>query len=378
MLKIAILGSRGYPYNYSGYETFVAELAPRLAQRGHQVTVYARRSLFSEHPKMVNGVRLVYLPSIEHKILSTLTHGLCAMSHAAYERPNVVLALNVANGFFGPIARMRGIPCVINVDGLEWHRPKWNWVGQQAFTFAAWCAVWSYSRIITDAQEMARIYREKFGSNSTTIAYGAESYISRKPQLLDQWHLAPGQYVFSASRLVPDNSGELLVQGYIASQARLPYLVAGSADYRGNGRERLYQQRLRDLAGDKVKFIGHVHCRETFQELLANCGVYLHGHQHGGINPSLLQAMGAGAPVMALDTPFVREVITNGRNGILFSRSPSELGQKIAQLLATPDQRAKLGEAARETVQQRFRWDQVVDQYEELFYEVGRRSSCSS
>ena len=161
-MTVAIIGSRGYPYVYSGYETFVKELSERLVTKGVHVKVYCHRSLFTTHPKMVNGIELIYLPTIETKSLSQLIHSFFSFFHACYGKTDVILTVNAANGPFGLIARIFGIPTCINVDGLEWKRPKWKGLGSTYFRFSAWLATKWFNRIITDADEMRKVYLEEF------------------------------------------------------------------------------------------------------------------------------------------------------------------------------------------------------------------------
>ncbi len=202
-MRIAIIGSRGYPVVYSGYETFVRELGERLVRSGIGVTVYCHRNLFRERPRELNGIRLVYVPTIEKKTLSQFIHSLQSMLHACFCEYDVILVVNSANGPFGLLTRIFGKCTVINVDGLEWLRPKWRGLGARYFHWASKMAVKLFDRVITDSAEMQKIYRQEFKAESTMIAYGANIPPPAARDLLARWRLQPRRYFLIVGRLVP-------------------------------------------------------------------------------------------------------------------------------------------------------------------------------
>src|SRR4051812_23900383 len=176
LTKIAIIGVRGYPYVYGGYETFVKEFSERLVKRGIEAHVYCHKNLFKSYPSEVNGVKLHYIPTIEKKSISQLIHSFLALFHATFSSFNVILVVNAASGLFGWIPKLRGKKTLINVDGLEWLRPKWKGLGAKYFYFSALAATKLYDIIITDADEMREVYLKEFKSDSVVIAYGAPVY----------------------------------------------------------------------------------------------------------------------------------------------------------------------------------------------------------
>ena len=173
--KVAIIGSRGYPYVYSGYETLVKAIAERMIARGVEVTVYCHANLFKQQPKQLNGIRLVYIPTIQSKILSQPIYSFMAFWHVVFSKADAVLVLNVSNGPFGLITKLFGKPTMMNVDGLEWLRPKWKGFGATYFKWSAKMAVKFNDLLVTDATAMQTIYEEQFGTKSVVIAYGADS-----------------------------------------------------------------------------------------------------------------------------------------------------------------------------------------------------------
>ena len=372
-MKIAIVGIRGLPSSYSGYETFIGELAPRLVQRGHEVTVYCRSALYQERPAEHLGIKLRYLPSIEHKFLSTLTHSALATLAASCGGFDLVFSVNAANGMFGFIPRIFGRPCVLNVDGMEWLRPKWNRIGRWVFKTSARLGTKFYHVIVTDAEEMHRLYAAQFGIDSTYIAYGANIEPSVRPEVVKEYGLEQHGYYLIASRLIPDNNADLIVEAFVKSGSRRVLAIAGGADYKGNSVERIFIDRLKALGNDRVKFLGHVGKPGHVQELHCNCFAYVHGHQFGGINPSLLKALGYGNLILALNTPFNAEVLESGKYGVLYEKRVEDLAAKMAALEADLPRVGDFRKRAPERIRERFTWERITDEYEELFKGLVKR-----
>jgi glycosyltransferase involved in cell wall biosynthesis len=366
-MKIAILGIRGLPSSYSGYETFIGELAPRLVQRGHDVTIYCRSALFTERPPEHLGMKMRYLPSIEHKFLSTLSHTALSITDASLRGFDLILVVNAANGLFGFIPRIFGKKCVLNVDGMEWLRPKWNKLGKSFFKNSARLGTKFYNEIVTDADEMHRLYAREFGIDSTYIAYGANIETSKNPEVLKDYGVDPLGYYLIASRMIPDNNADLIVEAFVKSGSPKTLLIAGGADYKGNLIERAFLDKLKSLANERVKFTGHISKPGHVKELHCNCFAYVHGHQFGGINPSILKALGFGNLVLALNTPFNAEVLDNGRCGLLYEKNVPSLVEKIKFAESHPAEMQQFRLLAPARIRERFTWEQITDQYEKLF-----------
>lgn len=364
-MKIAIIGSRGYPVVYSGYETFVRELAERLVRQGVGVTVYCHRRLFRERPREVNGVRLVYLPTLERKNLSQFLHSLQSFLHACFCRYDAVLAVNSANGPFGLLTRLRRLPGAINVDGLEWLRPKWRGLGARYFRWASRQATRFFDRVITDSSEMQRIYRREFGAESTMIAYGADIPPPADPRLLERWGLESRGYYLIVGRLVPDNNAGLLVREFLASTSRRKLVVVGGDPFGGR-----YGRALRSLDDPRLTWTGYVTDAAELAALYQHCFAYLHGHEFGGTNPSLLQALAGGCAVLALDTVFSREVLADGRHGLFFSKETGNLSALIADAERRESVPEELRSRARERIREAYSWEDVAARYRRLFNEL--------
>ena len=363
-LRIAILGSRGYPQTYSGYEVFVGELAPRMVSRGHEVIVYCRRSLFKEKPQYYKGVRLVYLPSIETKELGTFTHTLVSTFDMLFRGVDVALVVNISNAFHCVIPRVLGKKVAINVDGLDWKRDKWGPLAKAYFYLNARAVRRICPKgVITDAREMQRIYVEEFGTPSACITYGAELDITTESQALSQYGLEPFKYYLILSRMVPENNADLIVSAFERVRTSKILAIAGDANYRSS-----FVDRLKQTNDGRVRFIGHVGSPDHVKQLHSNAYAYVHGHSLGGTNPSLLTALACRNCVLALNTPFNREVLQD--YGILFSRDATDLARKLQQIEDHPEQAVKYRNRAQNRVREAYTWEKITDQYEELLLQL--------
>jgi glycosyltransferase involved in cell wall biosynthesis len=361
-LQIAIVGSRGIPHTYSGYEAFIGEVAPRLVGRGHAVTVYCRKSLFEEKPRVYKGVRLIYLPSIETKTMGTLTHTLVSMCDVIFRGTDVLFVVNVANAFHCVLPRLLGKKVAINVDGLDWKRDKWGPLAKKYFYWnAKHVGKICPNGVVTDAQEMQRIYLEEFGTRSVSIAYGANIETSTNADVVRKYGLEPFQYYLIASRLVPENNADLIVRAFEQVHTSRLLAVAGSANYRSE-----FVEQLKRASNQRVRFLGHVSNPEHIKELHCNAYGYIHGHSLGGTNPALLKALGFGNCVFALNTAFNREVLQD--YGILFERDPTDLARKLQHFEDHPGQAAEYRLRAPCRVREAYTWERITDQYEELFW----------
>ena len=362
-MRIAILGTRGVPSGYSGYEAFADEVGHRLADRGHEVLVYCRRSLFYERPRIYRGMRLLYLPSIQTKSLSTFSHMFLSALDVLFRSVDAALVCNVANSPFCIIPKLIGIRTAINVDGLEWLRPKWGRWGKRYFKFSARIAKFTSHVVITDADGMRQVYSDEFKTDSVMIAYGANIQHSDRPQLLDPYALIPGQYYVIASRLVPDNNADLIVRAFERVKTEKLLVIAGGTPYRDP-----FAERVKQTTDPRIRFLGHIDDQEVIRELHCNAYAYIHGHQYGGTNPALLKALGYGNCIVALDTVFNREVL--GTYGQFFTKDLASLVERLQYLEDHPEVQAALASAAPERIRERYTWDHISDEYERLCYRM--------
>jgi glycosyltransferase involved in cell wall biosynthesis len=356
-MRIAMVGTRGVPARYGGFETCVEEVGKRLVKAGHEVVVYCRGCSEDERLSEYEGMKLVHLPAMRKKSLETLSHTAASTLHLLGHRVDVALVFNAANAPFVPLMRARGIPVATHVDGLEWKRSKWQGSGRRYYRLAESMAVRWSDALIADAQGIADYYTDEFRAETELIAYGAPLVDGDRPELLGEVGAQPRGYHLVVARFEPENHVEVIVEGYRRSAARLPLVVVGSAPYADE-----YTRRVHAAADDRVRFLGGVWDQALLDQLYANCATYLHGHSVGGTNPSLLRAIGAGAATIAFDVSFNREVLgTAGRYFSTADHVAAELEAAEAQPEREQQRRAAAGPIA-----SRYDWDDVARRYERL------------
>jgi glycosyltransferase involved in cell wall biosynthesis len=360
LMKVALMGTRGVPAQYGGFETAVEEIGKRLAARGHEVTVYCRNPGQSQRAYL--GMRLVNLPAVRHRMAETLSHTALSTVHAIVrDRPDVVLLLNAGNAPLLPVLSAARIPTAIHLDGLESRREKWRGAGARYYRWAERSAVRRGREVIADAEAIAAYVHEHYGRTCTVIPYGAPLIEPGQHRLADVG-LQAGHYHLVVARFEPENHVREAVLGYRASREHRPLVVVGSAPY-----SQWYVDAVHEAgAGDpRVRFLGGIYDQELLDQLYGNAITYNHGHSVGGTNPSLLRAMGAGAAILAYDVEFNREV-TAGQ--ALLWADPAELTahhDRIAEGILDEDLE-RLRAASRTRVAAAYQWESVTDDYEAL------------
>jgi len=361
-LKISIIGSRGYPYVYSGYETLVKELSERLVKSGHHVRVYCHSSLFKKKPKLVNGIELVYIPSIKSKIFSQLYNSFFAFMHVCFSKTDVVLVVNSANGPFGLITKLYRKPTAINVDGLEWLRPKWKGVGSIYFKWASKMATLFYDQIINDSDEMRKVYLDLFKRDSRVIAYGANIRKSKNPELINKWNLKQREYYLVVGRLIPDNNADLIIKGFLKSSSNKKLVIVGDVPYKDS-----YASDLKKIKDERLVFTGYVKDQDLLAELYHNSYVYVHGHEFGGTNPTMIKAMAYGCSILALDTVFNKEMLQKGKYGLFFKKEQISITSQINYCEKENILVDNFRKESANGITQKYNWDFVTSQYLEVF-----------
>ena len=358
-MKVAILGTRGVPANYGGFETLAEELGRRLAERGHDVTVYGRRGFVDPSLGSYRGMRLVVLPSIRTKHLETVSNTFSSALHAAFARYDAVLLCNAANAVFIPILRWTGIPVAINVDGLERKRRKWGAAGRAYYRLGERLSAWLPNRLITDARVIQRYYRRFYGRISTMIAYGGDLEPPTTSETLERLGLEPNGYALYVSRFEPENNPDRVLEAWSRIRSDRRLVMVGGAPYADD-----LVRRIRELADDRVVLPGTVY-GDGYRELLFHCRAYIHATEVGGTHPALVEAMGAGRPVLYYDTPENREVASGAGVSFRFS-GPTALETTLGGLLEDDPKLARLGERSSTRVAERYRWSSVADAYERV------------
>jgi len=361
-INISIIGTRGYPYVYSGYETFVKQLSERLVLKNCNVTVYCHKGLFDKRPKEIKGIKLVYIPTIETKILSQPIHSFLSIIHACFSSVDVVLVVNSANGPFGLITKLFRIPTAINVDGLEWLRPKWKGLGSIYFKWASKMAILFYDQIINDSEEMRKVYLDLFKRDSKVIAYGADIRKSKTPELITTWDIKQREYYLVIGRLIPDNNADLIIKGFLKSNSKKKLVIVGDVPYKDS-----YASNLKKINDKRLIFTGYVKDQDLLAELYHNCYVYVHGHEFGGTNPTMIKAMAYGTAILALDTVFNKEMLQKGKFGLFFKKEILSIMKMINHCEEENILMDKLRNESVNGITEKYDWDPVTSQYLEVF-----------
>ncbi len=358
-MRIALLGARGIPSNYGGFETFSEELSVRLVERGHQVTVYCRQSFFEDTWR---GVKLVYLPTIHHKYFDTLAHTFLSTFHLLAHRTDVALYMNAANAIFTLVPRLVAIPVVLNVDGIERRRKKWNIVARAWYLLSEKLATLFPSAVVTDAITIQSYYLEEYKKATTFIPYGADAELATTAGELERLGLQKYRYFLYVSRLEPENHALQVRQAFEKVPTDLHLALVGDAPYATE-----YIQEVRDTEDPRVLFPGAIY-GQGYKELGTWCFSYIHATEVGGTHPALIEAMGRGALVIYRNVPENVEVC--GDAGLRFDDEAGLIAAIRTTLAMSETERNDFRRRARQRVQERYCWDAVTSQYEQLFRRV--------
>jgi len=359
-MRIAILGTRGIPASYGGFETFAEHLSTRLVARGHQVTVYCRAHYVSPRQLEYHGVRLKVLPTIRHKYFDTVVHTFFSAVHAISGRYDAALICNCANAPFTPILRLTGTPVAINVDGLEHKRKKWGWLARRYYRFAEYLSTLLPNEMVTDARVIQDYYLARHNAPSTMIAYGSEVERRLDRNTVRKWRVEPNRYVLYVSRLEPENNAHLVIEAFKKVRTAYRLLIVGDAPY---AEQYINSLKARARGDKRIIFTGFVFGQD-YRALQQNAYCYVHATEVGGTHPALLEAMGYGNCVLTLATPENLEVV--GEAGVPYT-DEFDLAEKLQRVLRDGSLVQAYRNRAQQRVQSQYDWNGVVDNYEQLF-----------
>ncbi|MBN1353550.1 MAG: DUF1972 domain-containing protein [Candidatus Omnitrophica bacterium] len=363
-MKVAILGSRGIPVSYGGYETLVERLALGLASSpGIEVTVYCRKNYFKEKPVRYHGVRLVYLPTFRVKALESLIHSFLSSIHVLFQDVNVIFFVDPANAPFFILLRLFGKKVIVNTDGLGWKRRKWWPMARHYYKFVELLSKWTANVLVTDNPAMKEYYKEEYGAHSVCIAYGASNAEGTDESVYRELGVYPDNYLLVVARLEPENNTDFIIDEYVNARIDMPLVVVGDSPYDPD-----IMKRLRRLAGGKVYFTGYISNQRKLNSLYKGAYIYIHGHEVGGTNPSLLRAMDAQTAPLSIDVSFNKAVI--GECGFFFEKRRGSLSDILSRLTKEPEEVKGKSRMAKERADTAFKWESVIEEYKQLFYDV--------
>lgn len=352
-----MVGTRGIPAAYSGFETAVQHLAQRFTAAGHEVTVYCRPHM-TERKDTHAGARLVHLPTVRSKHLDTLAHTTLSTAHlATVARPDVALYFIAGNAPVVPLARLAGIPSVLQIDGLDSERAKWSGPAKRYLRFAERIAPRAATIAVTDSQAVADRYEERHGRRILAIPYGAELPDPGTTEWCERLGVEPGRYVLFVGRLVPENNAHLLAEAHRLLAPEWPLVIVGDAPYADE-----YIAKLRADAGPDVRLPGYVF-GTGYAELVHNCGVMCVPTEVGGTHPVIVEGMAAGAPMLVSDHGPNLEVVGDAAATFPLARGAPVLAEALGALIADSAHREALGRRAAERAARDYSWDTCAQAY---------------
>lgn len=367
-LRIALVGTRGVPARYSGFETCAEELGARLAERGHHVSVYCRAHFSTTSDQLYRGMRRVVLPAIRNKYLETIVHTGLSTAHALTQGYDVALYFIAGNAPLVWVPRLVGTRTALNVDGLDWRREKWPGFAKQYLKFSEWLSTRLPNACVTDSHVVQANYRERFGREAIYIPYGSELEPVPPGETLARFGLQPGKYVLFVGRLVPENCVDHLIEAFPRLRTDMKCVIVGGASYADAYVASLHEKATVD---PRIVMTGYVF-GAGYRELGSNAAIFVETSGVGGTHPALVEAMAFDRCVIANDTQENLETIGSAGRSYAGARGAHHLAEVLQELLDRPEVVSALATSAGQRARQHYTWDGVTDAYEQLFYKLAR------
>ena len=367
-LKIAIMGHRGIPASYGGFETFAEQLGQRLVMRGHDITIYCRPHHIKWRPKYYKGMRLVWLRTIANKYLDTILHTFISSLHSLGQNYDVILFVISGNSPVTWIPRLVGTKTILNVDGLDWKRQKWPYAAKLYIKFAEYLATKLPTCYVTDSRVVQNFYRDNFSSTPQYIAYGSDVEVLPAGETLSRFQLTPNKYILFVGRLVAENFVHHLIEAYKKIDTDFKCVIVGDAPY-----AEVYKSYLKSIAREdsRIIFTGYVFGK-GYQELSSHTYIFVETSGVGGTHPALIEAMAFGSCVVVHNTEENVETIAEAGfcyDGTIGSDSLREL---LEYLLTNAEVVEEYRQRARKRAKIEYSWESVTNDYERLFYKLSR------
>lgn len=366
-MKIALIGTRGIPAAYSGFETAVEHLAEEFSARGHEVVVYCRPHMTDRRTRHA-GARLVHLPTVRNKYLDTLVHTAVSTAHMVTRvRPDVAIYFIAGNAPLVPFARLAGIPSILQVDGLDSERAKWPAAARMYLRLAERMSPRAATIAVTDSDEVAASFARRYGHHIDAIPYGASLPDPGGNEWCTKLGVEAGKFILFVGRLVPENNAHLLVEAHRQMDTDWPLVIVGDAPYA----ER-YIAELKAGAGPNVHFAGYVF-GDGYRELVHRCGVMCVPTEVGGTHPVIVEAMAAGACLVVSDHAPNVEVVGDSAATFALPGGAASLAATLMGLVGDDERRSALGRAAQGRATDRFSWDRCAERYLALCERIRRQ-----
>jgi len=363
-MKISFIGTKGMNIpgiSFGGFETVISELGPRFVENGDEVYIYCRSKFYkglSKLPRQYKGVNLKYFPSIETKNLGTMSHAIFCIADSILNNVELIFLFNLGPGIFLPIIKLFNIRVITNLDGVEWERSKWSKLAKFMFLLGASFNIRYANYLIADAEEIRKIYCKKFNKGSIVIPYGSEIRNDLSDDYIKSVNLIPNKYFLVATRFIPENNPLFIIENYLFSESNYPLVVLGKNYYKSK-----YENKIKSITDKRVIFLGHIADRKTLMELYRYSYVYIHGHSVGGTNPTMLEAMANSCCILALNTVFNREMLSDDEYGLYFMLDKEDYIDKINYLITNPDIVEFYKKKSKDKILSYYNWDIVIRKY---------------
>src|SRR6185503_177 len=362
-----MIGIKAIPAQFGGFETAVDEISRGLVIQGHELRVYNRSGMSTTSEKVHDGVRLVTIPTVRSKNLSTIVHALLCTLHASFHPVDVVHYFTTGTTLFAPIPRLLGMKVVCSVDGTDWQRAKWGRFARWYLRLSEKLAVRFCHALISDSKDVQEYYEEEHKAPSSCIVYGIRERRSRRHDVLDQFHLKQREYVLFVGRLVPENNIHHLIHAFEKVETDLRLVIVGDDPW-----EKTYVQVLKSTVDPRIIFTGGVY-GDGYAQLQQNAYMFVLPDEVGGTHPALVEAMGYGNCVLVNDTTSNLEVVADAGFAYRGSEGDVDLRFQLHRLVHDPELVAQYRLRARQRAQECYRWENVVQKHAELYQRlVGR------
>lgn len=380
---VAIIGTRGIPARYGGFETFAEELSTHLSALGHKVTVYGR-TYFGDSKREATplnniSVKRRFAFTFPHKYLDTPIAAVTSfldlylLFFNLWRSPyDAIILCNAANAPFSFLSKPFRSKLLINVDGIERHRAKWNTLGRLWYALGERCAVLFADAVVTDAAVISKYYEDRYKITSHMITYGGTVKRVLPGVTLEELKVTPRDYILYVSRLEPENNALGVLKAYQIAKLEVPLVIVGDAPYAKEYKDELFL--LRDLINEskinnhRVIMAGY-RFTESYQELQSHAKLYIQATEVGGTHPALVESMAYGNAIIANDVPEHREVLLHA--GLYYEKNDfHDLAKKMKKLCDDEALLEELRQSAQSEAKARFSWEGVTLQYENLIIEL--------
>ncbi len=371
-MKLAIIGSRGFLTDYGGFETFTKQLVLGLKKKGYEITVYGlNRYRNPEKEKYFAETRRVWVSSIRIKFLEKVSASFLSVIHASFSKNKIILLLGVSAALLSGLPRLMGKRIIINVDGIEWKREKWPKCISFFLHISELLSSVFCHEVIADSKNIAKYIEEKYNRVPIFIPYGAEignDKIENDNEILKKYNLKPKAYFLQVCRLEPDNNPHIVAREFMTYKGNKELVIIGDTPH-----SITYRENLKRLTDERIKFLGAIYGDE-YKIILRNAYCYIHGHEAGGTNPVLLEAMASAKYPIVLNVPYNLEVISNC--GTSFSKNIGELSNRLETLDKNGSFIEEAGKRALQRVQKFYTWETAISDYDSVFKRVTRAHYC--